>query len=182
LVLLGIAVLLGGCARDPYVSPTASTVSAGNWKIERQTDRITAAPISSAQLTGIGSNTAVPSWQPAGLQLSCFENKPLVRFAFDFKIGTDRNTIMGYRFDDKPGRDNVESRVLYGYQVIVIEQPAAVAQFIADMAGSRELYVRLRSLTQGRTTGQFKIEGAAEAAQAAYADCPVGEPGPRRGA
>jgi hypothetical protein len=178
--LLGSALLIGGC-RDPYVSQTISTVSAGNWKIERQTDRITAAPVSSAQLIGVGSTSAFGATLPAGLQLMCFENKPLVRFSFEFKIGSDKNTVMGYRFDDKPGRENVDSRILLGYQVIVIEDPATVAQFLADMAGSRELYVRLRSLTVGRTTGQFKVDGAAEAVQAAYADCPLPQPGPRRG-
>jgi hypothetical protein len=180
-VLLGSALLIGGC-RDPYVSQTLSTASAGSWKIEKQTDRITAAPISSSQVIGVGSTSGTDVAQPAGLQLMCFENKPVVRFSFEFKIGSDKNTVMGYRFDDQPGRENVDSRILLGYQVIVIEDPATVAQFLADMAGSRELYVRLRSLNVGRTTGQFKVDGADEAVKAAYADCPLPQTGPRRGA
>jgi hypothetical protein len=96
-----------------------------------------------------------------------------VRFAFEFKIGSDKNTFMGYRFDDKPGRDNAESRVLYGEQMIVLEERAAVAQFVADMAGSSSLYVRIRSLTNGRTTAEFKLDGPDAAVQAAYADCPI---------
>ena len=42
--------------------------------------------------------------------------------------------MLGYRFDDKPGRDNVESRVLLGYTVIVIEDKTAVAQFVDELA------------------------------------------------
>jgi hypothetical protein len=163
---------LGGCLRDPYVA--GSPVASGNWRIDRQTDRITAAPVSSSQLfTTSSSHSGEPFAKPASIQLTCFENKPVVRFAFEFKIGSDKNTFMGYRFDDKPGRDNVESRVLYGQQMIVIEERAAVAQFVADMAGSSSLYVRIRSLTNARTTAEFKVDGSDAAVQSAYADCPI---------
>lgn len=174
--------LLGACVtRDPAVSVSNATTS-GNWKIERQIDRITGTPLPSAQLmTAASSNSAVTTTRPAGLQLTCFEQQPLVRISFDFKIGADRNTILGYRFDDKPGHDNVASRILHGYQVIVIEDKAAVADFINDMSGSRTLYVRIRSLNAGRTTAEFNLEGAAAAVQAAFADCPLsGEPAKRK--
>jgi hypothetical protein len=175
--------LLGACVtRDPAVSVSNATTS-GNWKIERQIDRITGTPLPSAQLmTAASSNSAVTTTRPAGLQLTCFEQQPLVRISFDFKIGADRNTILGYRFDDKPGHDNVASRILNGYQVIVIEDKAAVADFINDMSGSRTLYVRIRSLNAaGRTTAEFNLEGAAAAVQAAFADCPLsGEPAKRK--
>jgi hypothetical protein len=171
---------LGGCLRDPYVA--GSPVTSSNWRIDRQTDRITAAPVSSSQLfTANGSHSGEPYAKPASIQLMCFENKPVVRFAFEFKIGSDKNTFMGYRFDDKPGRDNAESRVLYGQQMIVIEERAAVAQFVADMAGSSSLYVRIRSLTNGRTTAEFKLDGSDAAVQTAYADCPIApDPAPAR--
>jgi hypothetical protein len=129
----------------------------------------------------MASNTYVDYPKPALLQLTCFENKPLIRVSFDFKIGSDRNATMGYRFDDKPGRDNVESRILIGYQVIVIEDKAAVEQFVADLTGSRALYFRVRSLTAGRTTVEFPLEGSAAAMQAAFAGCPVTpSPGQKR--
>jgi hypothetical protein len=170
-----VAVLvLGACVtRDPAVSTSNATPS-GNWKIERQIDRITGAPLPSAQLmTRTSSNSGAPSQRPAGLQLTCFETRPLVRMSFEFKIGSDANTVLGYRFDEKPGRDNVAARILPGYQVIVIEDRAAVTDFINDLNGARQLYVRIRSLNAGRTTAEFDLDGSATAVQAAFAGCPL---------
>jgi len=96
--------------------------------------------------------------KPAQLQLTCFERNPVVRFSFEFKIGSDKNSALGYRFDDKPGRDNVESRILIGYTVIVIEDKAAVAQFVDELVNSNTLYLRIRSLNGGRTTAEFRVE------------------------
>jgi hypothetical protein len=70
----------------------------------------------------------------------------------------------------------VISRVLPGRQVIVIEDRAAVADFIRDLNGSRVLYVRIRSLNAGRTTAEFNLDGAAAAVQAAFVGCPLTPP------
>jgi hypothetical protein len=166
--------LLGGCnTSDPYVR-SAGQVPSGNWRVDRQIDRITGRTVSSAQLlTRNASHSGIDFAQPAGMQLTCFEGHAIVRISFDFKIGSDQNTILGYRFDDKPGRDNVASRVLPGSQHIVIEEKAAVAQFIDDLAGSSVLYIRIRSLNAARTTAEFRLDGSAAAVQAAFADCPV---------
>jgi hypothetical protein len=162
--LMSLCVVLGGCAaRDPYVTMSGATPS-GNWRIERQLDRITGAQVASAILvTNTSSNSGVANPHPAGLQLTCFEKQPLVRFTFEFKIGSDKNSALGYRFDGKPGRDDVTSRILQGYQIIVIEDKIAVAQFVSDMAGSALLYVRVRSLNAGRSTAEFRLDGAVEA-------------------
>jgi hypothetical protein len=169
------ALLLGGCtARDPYVSNTANTIASREWRIERQADRITGNAIASALLmTRNSSHSGEDFAQPAQMQLTCFEGKPVVRFVFEFKIGSDKNSALGYRFDDKPGRDNVESRILLGYNVIVIEDKAAVAQFVDELVSSNALYLRIRSLNAGRTTAEFRVAGAAAAVQAALAECPV---------
>jgi hypothetical protein len=175
-----VALLLGACARDPYVSTTANTISSGEWKIERQADRITGSAIASALLmTKNSSHSGEDFPKPAQLQLTCFERNPLVRFSFEFKIGSDKNSALGYRFDDKPGRDDVASRILLGYTVLVIEDKAAVAQFIDELVNSSTLYVRIRSLNSGRTTAEFRVAGAAAAVQAALADCP-GSQNPQR--
>lgn len=177
LALVGSALLLGGCtARDPYVSYN-NTVSSGEWRIEKQADRITGNAIPSALLsTRNSSHSGVDYAQPAQMQLTCFEGKPVVRFAFEFKIGSDRNSALGYRFDDKPGHDNVESRILLGYTVIVIEDKAAVAQFVDELVSSNVLYLRIRSLNSGRTTAEFRVAGAGAAVQAAFAECAVAPP------
>ena len=46
--------------------------------------------------------------------LLCFEDRPMVRFAFDFKVGSNRNSTLGYRFDEKPGHET-SARFLANY-------------------------------------------------------------------
>jgi hypothetical protein len=159
----------------------ADATPSGNWKIERQVDRITGAPLPSAQLiTRTSSNSRVPAQHPAGLQLTCFDRQPLVRLSFEFKVGAEKDTILGYRFDDRPGRDDVKARILGGHQVIVIEDRATVADFISGMSGAKVLYVRVRSLGAGRTTAEFRLDGADAAVQAAFANCPLSSDNARR--
>ena len=174
-----IALMLGACAgRDAFVSNSAERTTAGNWSIEKVTDRVTGAPVASALLKTTASNSTVTTAQPAMMQLTCFDKTPLVRFSFDFNVGSDKNSILGYRFDEKPGCDNVESRILIGYTVMVIEDPAEVFRFVQDLATSNNLVVRIRSLNAGRTVADFKLDGAQAAIEAGFAGCPVVEPPP----
>lgn len=179
--LIIVAAVLGACqTRDPYVTDSGHATS-GNWKIDRKVDRVTGVTVPSATLIAMSSNSVAEKPRPAMLQLTCFDKQPLLRFEFEFKIGSDRNSILGYRFDDKPGRDNVESRVLQGYKVVVIEEKADVARFASDLRDSKVLYLRIRSLNAGRTTAEFKLDGSAAAIEAGFAGCPVpGAPPPKR--
>jgi hypothetical protein len=161
---------LGGCARDAFVTPSGETRS-GAWYIAHQIDRIsdTELPVSSLFAPASNSNYDWP--RVSSLQLTCFEGKPLVRFAFDVKIGTSRNTALAYRFDDRPGHEDVESRVVRNNQIIAIEDPAALATFVSEMAGARTLYVRVRSLNGGRTAVEYPLAGSAAAMRAAFGAC-----------
>lgn len=172
--VLGASVL-GGCARDPYVTNDGETVT-GSWRIAHQIDRVTGAELPSAAVFAYASNTNVDFARVSSFQLTCFDKQPVVRFAFDFKIGSDRNSVLGYRFDDKPGHENVESRVLFGNQMIVIEDKAALAQFLGELAGASKLYMRVRSMTAGRSAAEYPLDGSAAALQAAFANCPLPSP------
>jgi hypothetical protein len=166
------ALLLCACARDPYVSQ-ASAVPSGNWRIERQPDRVTGKPIGSAFLvTRVSSNANVLYTQPASLQLSCFMDQPVVKFNFQNKVGTNLNSFFGYRFDEKPGHE-IGARFLADSAAVVIEDKAEVAQFVSELATSNVLYVRTRSLNAARNTAEFKVDGAPAAIEAAFAACPV---------
>jgi hypothetical protein len=48
-----------------------------------------------------------------------------------------------------------------------------VAQFVRDLATSRVLYVRIRSLNAPRTSAEFRVDGAPGAIEAGLAGCPV---------
>lgn len=171
--VLAVSLLLGACAaRDPYVSASAAT-AVGNWRVERQTDRITGAPLSSAILrTTNSSQSAVAFTRPAALQIGCFKDQPVVRMAFEFKVGSNRNSVLGYRFDEKPGHE-IEARFLQDFKTVVIEERQEVVQFVTELATSNLLYIRIRSLNAGRTAAEFRVDGAPAAIEAALAQCPV---------
>jgi hypothetical protein len=172
------ALLLCACARDPYVVSKSVGVWAGEWQIENQPDRVTGKPISSAYLvTRTSSSAGVPYTQSASLQLSCFMDRPVVKFSFESNVGTDPNSFLGYRFDEKPGHE-IGAHFIRGSNAVAIEDAAEVAQFVSELAKSSVLYVRTRSLNAGRTAAEFKVDGATAAIDAALAGCPVAPPAP----
>lgn len=164
---------LGACVTtDPYTWGARSTPS-GNWRVERTVDRVIGAPTSSAILaTHAVSNGAIAFPPAASLQITCFKDEPLVRFSFGFKVGSNRNSVLGYRFDDKPGHE-IEARFLQDTKTIVIEDSEAVAQFVRELATSQVLYVRIRSLNAPRTSAEFRVNGAPGAIEGGLAGCPV---------
>jgi hypothetical protein len=167
------ALPLAACApRDPYVS-SLNTNTTGNWRVERQVDRVTGAPISSAFLnTRAVSNSAIIFPRPAQMQLLCFKQQPAIRIVFNFKVGSNKNSEFGYRFDEKPGRQP-EVRFVDDFKSVVIEDKAEVAQFVSEMVTSNVLYMRIRSLNAGRSSAEFHLDGAPAAIAAAFASCPV---------
>jgi hypothetical protein len=171
------ALLLAACSgHDPFVYGGKSA-TAGHWRIEQQTDRITGAPISSAQVnTPRVSNANLPLGAPAAsLQLACFKQQPAVLIKFEFKIGSTRNAEVGYAFDNRPGRQPAV-RVVEDYKSIVIENQDEVRRFASELATATNLYIRIRALNALRTSAEFQVDGAPEAIAAAYASCPLTPP------
>ena len=160
--------------RDPYVS-TASVVTSGQWKIDRISDRVAGAPISSATVSAMASNAAEPFPQRTLMQLSCFINSPVISFKFEFKVGSERNSFLGYRFDEKPGHET-NARFVSSANTVIIEDDAEVAEFVRELATSNVLYIRIRSFNAGRTTAEYQVSGAPAAIASAYATCPVKQP------
>lgn len=178
-LLLTALFLLSACARDPVVG-TSNTTRAGDWHIEKQIDRITGMQLESALITAPSSHSSEPFPKRATLQLACFNNKALVRFAFETKVATTTSNEFGYRFDDRPGHE-IAVRFLGNDTVAVIKEDD-VPRFLDELAVAKTLYVRIRSLGYGRTTAQFNVEGAAVAMAATTAHCPpvIEEPKPKR--
>lgn len=179
MAVTALAVALGGCLRDPYVGGGLARVS-GNWQIERAEDRIAGAPISSAYVfTRRSSHTNSSYPLSASMQLTCFKKQPIVKFQFETRVGSNRTSALGYRFDDKPGRE-IEARFLQDYRTVVIEDRAEVARFVNELASSESVYIRINSLNSGRTAAEFQLHGAARAIDSAFADCPPGSAAPAR--
>ena len=176
---MSAASVLAACAvRDPFVYNSKSQ-SSGDWTIERQTDRITGAPITSAFVTTRASNSIAEYPKPAMLQLACFKGAPLIRLSFEFKIGSDINSTLGYRFDDKPGHE-IDPRFLQNFMIVVIENKADVAQIVSELTTSKLLYIQIRSINAGRTAAEFRIEGAQAAVDAVVPHCAPAAPEPPR--
>lgn len=125
----------------------------------------------------MASNSAVTFPQPVQLQLSCFVDKPVISFRFDFKVGTNYNSFIGYRFDEKPGHE-IGGHFMPNAMTVAIDEPAEVAQFVNELATSSVLYIRIRSFNAGRTAAEFKVDGAPAAIASAFATCPVKLPQP----
>ena len=175
-IITAMVFLLAACARDPFVTEAGETRSR-DWWIVRQVDRVTEAELPSAFVYAEASNSNFDYPRISSLQLTCMDQKkPLIRFAFDFKIGTGNNTVLGYRFDDLPGQENVTVRILLNNRVIVIEDRDTIARFVAELDKAEILYVRMRSIDGGRTAVEYPVSGAWTAIRAAFANCDMPAP------
>jgi hypothetical protein len=170
--LLCAALLLPACAGTP--PPSAASSSAGLWKIDQRVDHITGAPAPTALLGKAVVDPRTLVFHQTLLQLMCFEGTPIVRFAFDFNVGSAKSTSLSYRFDDKPGHANVKAKLIgRPTRVVIIDDRPAVAQFVEELAHSKILSVRIASLTAGRTSVDYDVAGAQAAIAASYAACPI---------
>ncbi len=175
-MIAAASAVLGGCTRDSFVTEEGE-MRIHDWWIPRQIDRVTGTALPSAYVYGEASNSNVEYPRVSSLLLTCMPGqRPLVRFAFDFKIGSLLNTTLGYRFDDLPGHEIVPTRVVRGNQIIVIEEPDAVALFVAELEKAATLHVRIRSINGGRTAVDYPVQGAWGAARAAFANCAMPAP------
>jgi hypothetical protein len=151
--------------------------AAGDWNIRRGYDRILGKPTATASLLTRGRNTNTHPLTAnfTSIQLLCFDNVPIVRMDFLHKVGSNRTSVVHYRFDDNPGR-SVTARFLQNYKTVVIEERDDVARFVDELRASRKLYVRVSSHLAGTSIVDFDIRGAEIAADAAYQNCPLASP------
>lgn len=181
IAVIGAMSMLGGCV-------TAATPDAGAWKIERGHDRILGKPAAFALLNARSTNVRQQDLrypyhqlQLGSLQLTCFDNAPVVRLEFNHRIGSNRTATLSYRFDDKPGRD-AQARFLPTYKIAVIENRGEVARFVEQLRLSNTLYVRIASHVAGSSTVEFQLKGASAAIDAVFQSCPVDSPSKPRNA
>lgn len=174
-VLLTLA-LTACVTRDPSIQLTAPTQSSGPWRIEQAVDRITGDAIPKAWVTTIKTTyTRTGTHWPATVALTCFDKRPIVRIAFAYKIGSNKNSKVAYRFDEKPGQD-AEATILPDYKTVIIDDKRAVTRFLEELAEANTLLVRVNSLFAGRATAEFPVAGAPPAIAAVTAGCGADAP------
>lgn len=190
-VRAGIAVIaalaLGACASQnvglaPPAAPATALAedapppSTGEWKFDHRVDRATGQQVGKVYVitTKVTARAGKLFAKPAGLQLQCFKDQPVVLVKFTQKIGSNRSARTAYRFDDKPPRD-AAARFLPDYKSIVIEDRAAVRQFVADLRGANTLFVSINSLVVGATRAEFPVRSPEPAIASGFAACPLGQ-------
>ena len=185
-----LAFALGGCVTtDVGVAPappaSAATAQAaappatGQWKFDNRIDRATGKPVGKAWV--ITDRVTLRAGRlfskPAGLQLQCFKEQPIVQVKFADRVGSNRSASFSYRFDDKAPRA-APVRFLPDYKTVVIEDATAVRQFVGDLRSASKLFVSINSLVIGATRAEFPVHSAEPAIETGYADC--AQPAPQR--
>jgi hypothetical protein len=162
---------LSGC-----VTASGSGPETGNWKIQRGHDRILGKPTGFAEINARSRNAELTgaryALQIGSLQLTCFENAPVIRLEFNHRIGSNRTSVLSYRFDESAGRDPLV-RFLPTYKIALIEDPKEVEQFVEQLRVSNKLYIRVTSHIAGTSTVEFPLKGAPAAIDAAFQNCPI---------
>jgi hypothetical protein len=172
-----LACALSACAGGNFET---SVPGAGEWKFGQRADRVADQPIQSAGLTTKSRNAKSERNNPAlphvaSLQLLCFDGEPVVRFYFSHEVGSDRNSRLTYKFDNKPGM-KPNARILQDFQTVMIEDKKDVAQFVNGLREAKHLDITVTALVAGQTIAEFNVEGAAAAIEASYKACPVATP------
>jgi hypothetical protein len=187
-IAIALASALGGCVTtDVGVAPPPATPAAavqaaappatGQWKFDKRIDRATGKPVGKAWV--ITDRVTLRAGRlfskPAGLQLQCFKEQPIVQVKFADRVGSNRSATFSYRFDDKPPRA-AAARFLPDYKTVVIEDAVVVQQFVADLRSANKLFVSINSLVVGATRAEFPVHSAEPAIETGYADCPLPTP------
>jgi hypothetical protein len=175
------ALLLAACmAGDASLPGALQQPSENVWKVEEKPDQITGLPAATAWIRTLSTSNS-KTWEnrPAALQLMCFKGNPIIRLNFAIRVGSNRNSTVGYRFDEKPGRE-VSATFMPDFKTIIIDEKADVEQFLSELTEASRLLVRVTSLYAGRTTAQFVLSGAPAAIEAAYGPCRAKADKPRQ--
>src|SRR5262249_2161616 len=92
-----LAFVLAGCVANPQPIVTAASGPAQGptaWNIRKNTDRISGKPAASAFVVSVRTSYSKRDGRPAGVELSCFEHRPVVRVQFMARVGADRSAIL----------------------------------------------------------------------------------------
>lgn len=146
--------------------------SAGNWAISQQIDRISGGNVTRAHLSAFTVSGNQRHMGVAHIQLQCFDQRPIVRLIYPFRVGANSSAIVEYRFDQHPGR-KASVRFMPDFRTVVIDDRTEVTQIAHGLTSAAILYVRVSSLHAGRAEAEFRVPGAGVAIDAAFAECPL---------
>lgn len=169
LALLGLW-LLGACASEVARAPEKPDT--GKWQFEQRNDPVSGTQVVTAWLSISRYNFLSATSYEGELQLMCFKNRPVIRLAFNLKVGSDRTAALAYRFDENPGR-YIKAKFFSREKLIAIDDMTEVADFADQLHSAQNLFLRVARLKAGTFTAKFPVHGASHAMEAAFANCPV---------
>lgn len=146
----------------------------GGWQVEEKVDRLTGKP--SKSITNVAARVEVTASRYArfaALVLSCSKGKPSLTIGFDFPVGSKHTAIASYRFDSNPPADFIVDDYL-NYKILDINNAKSVQPFLAGVASSQVLFVRVASATSGHADAWFSMNGAQRALDALKHECAQG--------
>lgn len=145
-VIIALALLVAGCVsngqRTTPVGASYGQAGSINWSFETKEDRITG---KTSPSLSIAPSAARYNGRTgfASAAVTCSNKSPAVLFAFDFPVGATHNSVVGYRFDQKPGRQPTVQFLNTKAPVIIDEVEAK--KFLSDAKDSSSLYVKISS-------------------------------------
>jgi hypothetical protein len=160
---------LGACATTQQ--PAVPRAPTGEWKFGAF-DRNTGRPVGSALLRVLSDpHPGQLIGDPVFLELQCFKSKPVIQLAYNRRTGANRSASVIYRFEGHPAR---QPKVRFvDTKNFVIEDDAAVRQFVDELRTANRLVVVVNSLIVGRTRAVFPVQFGELASETAFALCPV---------
>jgi hypothetical protein len=170
---LAVLAVLGACAGDTVRTTTPEKPDTGQWKFERRPDPITGAQVTTAWLH-ISRYQFLGESYEGELQLACFKTRPVIRLAFNLKVGSDRTAALAYRFDENKGRF-AKAKFFSREKIILIDNKEEVTEFVDQLRSAQILFLRVTRLRAGTFTAKFPVHGASHAIDAAFAECQVNE-------
>lgn len=175
----GIAALvwplvLVACAGDPVRTAVPDQPNTGQWKFEQRSDPVSGSQVTTAWLSISRYHFLSAKFYEGELQLMCFKTRPVVRLAFNLRIGSDKTAALAYRFDENPGR-YAKAKFFAREKFIVIDDRKEVADFVEQLQSAQSLFLRVTRLRAGSFTAKFPVHGGQHAVDAAFAECPVAD-------
>ncbi|MBS7741438.1 MULTISPECIES: hypothetical protein [unclassified Chelatococcus] len=163
------ALLLAGCQTAGQSDATVS-----DWKIEQKQDEISGKVRTNISATTVKVDlTSHSGIHAAVLGLSCTKGAPSIMVYYDWPVGTTNNAAISYRFDDAPGVDVKNFRMM-NLQAVVIDNKAEVSKFLSQLPTARTLYFRVSSPVAGQSNALFGVRGGSMALDALNQECSTG--------
>lgn len=162
--------LLGACAGDSVHTAAPNKPNTSQRKFEQRP--VSGSQVTTAWLSIRRYNFLSTTFYEGELQFLCFKTRPVIRLAFNLRVGSDKTAALACRFDQNPER-YAKAKFFAQEKFIVIDDGKEVADFSNQLQSAQSLFLRVTRLRGGSFTAKFPVHGAQHAIDTAFAECPI---------